>query len=489
MTATVRDNEFITVWRSKQLQYIGIPKSLVTCAPELGLSVDDVLLYCLLRARTDYSIKNGWIDDEGRAYIIYTRESAERYLSISHAKMTDCFRKLAKSGLIVEVEQRGKNNMIKAKKIYVKKWITPSNYVYTDSLSVQDIIDGHLPFVKKANIGEYPENFYSMPRLIMEHPIYRDLPLKAKLLYTIALDALHKSILYGDNIDKDGLPYCSLSSSEGEAVLQCSRRTMTTLYTALEDIGLIHRIRSGYGTDWRIYLRDFVPKCLDIDVQKSTQYSENYEQSIVNCSDEQNSDNRCANFEQRMSKNKTTNAQALNNERATFKPCDAQNLNASEHQNQKKESEYFSSVRIAGAASDSLYGSSSDAFQNKIDLNALESSLVGNLFNAYGKDPQSYYRATTLTSITMDILKKDIQTSKTYIRFGNETYSKEQVLREYERLTPEILQALFSKILDRWDDIRKLPDYLHRTLFTAAIDHEGESYYIGLENKERGSFA
>lgn len=486
MAASIKDNPFITVWRAQSMQYVKIPKALLACAPQLDISVDDALLYCLLRSRADYSLRNGWQDELNRVYIIYTREEAAKYLSLSYNKTKDSFRRLAEAGLIVEQEQRGRNNMLKAKKIYVKQWITPSEYEYEGGLSIQNIKTGMLPFVMPANIGENHENYYAVPRMLMEHEVYRDIPLKAKVLYAIALDSLHKSIMYGDNIDKNGLPYCLLSSSAGEEILQCSRRTMTSLYAALEDIGLFHRVRSGYGSDWRVYLRDFVPPIEDAPtVLASPESFENSQLFKGNSPDAQKLMNRYANFDVRTRKICGTDAQDLTNERADSAEREAQKMTTSEPSSQTPKRNLSSQVSLAAGRSEAIGGSSSDAPEKKNHLTSLENGLVTNLQKAYVHDPVALYRTMSLTSMTMDILQKDMSAQSSYIRLGNETLPKEQILCEYHKLTPEILQTLFAKILDRWDDIKKLPVYLHRALVTAVSDHEGESYYIGLENQKR----
>ena len=261
---------------------------------------------------------------------------------------------------------------------------------------------------------------------------------------------------------------------------------MTSLYAALEDIGLFHRVRSGYGSDWRVYLRDFVPPIEDAPtVLASPESFENSQLFEGNSPDAQKLMNGCANFDVQTRKICGTDAQELTNERADSAAREAQKLTTSEPSSQTPKRNLSSQVSLAAGRSEATMGSSSDAPEKRFTLSALENGLITNLQKAYAHDPVALYRTMSLTSMTMDILHKDMSAQSSYIRLGNETLPKEQILCEYHKLTPEILQTLFAKILDRWDDIKKLPVYLHRALVTAASDHEGESYYIGLENQKR----
>ena len=51
-----------------------IPKALFTDARIRGISAEAKILYGLLLDRMGLSVKNGWTDDTGRVYIIFTTE-------------------------------------------------------------------------------------------------------------------------------------------------------------------------------------------------------------------------------------------------------------------------------------------------------------------------------------------------------------------------------------------------------------------------------
>ena len=57
---------------AEQFSFYRVPRLLVKDERFKGLSSDAKLLYGLMLDRMSLSMKNGWLDDENRAYIIYT---------------------------------------------------------------------------------------------------------------------------------------------------------------------------------------------------------------------------------------------------------------------------------------------------------------------------------------------------------------------------------------------------------------------------------
>ena len=57
---------------AEQFSFYRVPRLLIKDERFKGLSSDAKLLYGLMLDRMALSMKNGWLDDENRAYIIYT---------------------------------------------------------------------------------------------------------------------------------------------------------------------------------------------------------------------------------------------------------------------------------------------------------------------------------------------------------------------------------------------------------------------------------
>lgn len=85
---------------------------------DLGLSIMAKVLYMILLDRTWLSIKNKYVDEQGSAYIYYTRKEASDKLRISEKTAGKLFKELEDMDLIEEVRQgQGRANVIFVKKV------------------------------------------------------------------------------------------------------------------------------------------------------------------------------------------------------------------------------------------------------------------------------------------------------------------------------------------------------------------------------------
>ena len=83
-----------------------IPKALFLESRFQNLSTDAKTLYGILLDRMSLSAKNGWLDEQGRVFIVYTIEDVKRALCCADNKATKLMRELEKIGLI-ERKRRG----------------------------------------------------------------------------------------------------------------------------------------------------------------------------------------------------------------------------------------------------------------------------------------------------------------------------------------------------------------------------------------------
>jgi len=106
--------------------HIQIPLMLIKDEAFKHLSGDSKLLYGLLLNRTSLSIRNGWRDEYGRVYIIYTIDEIMSDINCATQKTCKLIKELENIGLIVTV-RRGLN---KPNIIYVKNFNTGLKYQY-----------------------------------------------------------------------------------------------------------------------------------------------------------------------------------------------------------------------------------------------------------------------------------------------------------------------------------------------------------------------
>ena len=81
-------------YESEQFSFYRIPKLLFTDSRFANLSTDAKLLYGILLDRMSLSMKNGWHDEQGRVYIIFTLEDVTETLGYRTEKAIKLFHEL-----------------------------------------------------------------------------------------------------------------------------------------------------------------------------------------------------------------------------------------------------------------------------------------------------------------------------------------------------------------------------------------------------------
>ena len=100
-----------------------IPKALFQEPRFQSLSTDAKILYGILLDRMSLSVKNGWLDEQNRVFIIFTIEDVKRALCCADNKATKLLRELEEFGLI-ERKRRGQG---KPCLVYVKNFSAESS--------------------------------------------------------------------------------------------------------------------------------------------------------------------------------------------------------------------------------------------------------------------------------------------------------------------------------------------------------------------------
>ena len=98
--------------------YFRIPKALFQDCRFRQLSTDARTLYGILLDRMSLSAKNGWLDEQGRVYIIYTVREVQESLCCAEHKAVKLFRELEDIDLI----ERKRRGLGRPSLIYVKNF-------------------------------------------------------------------------------------------------------------------------------------------------------------------------------------------------------------------------------------------------------------------------------------------------------------------------------------------------------------------------------
>ena len=113
-------------YESEQFAFYRIPKVLLPDDYFKDLSSDAKVLYGLMLDRMSLSIKNNWIDDEDRVYIIFTLEQVMQYMNCGRDKGMKTLAELdTKKG--IGLIERVKQGFGKPDVIYVKSFLIKEN--------------------------------------------------------------------------------------------------------------------------------------------------------------------------------------------------------------------------------------------------------------------------------------------------------------------------------------------------------------------------
>ena len=144
-----------------QFSFYKIPKLLFTEEYFKKISVESKVLYGLMLDRMSLSMKNQWMDDEGRAYIYYSLEDIMEALGCSNKKAISIMKELdtdAGIGLIEKKRQgQGKPTMIYLKQFMVQDVQKCRNYISEQKTGVSEVKNLHV--LKCKNVMSRSEEF------------------------------------------------------------------------------------------------------------------------------------------------------------------------------------------------------------------------------------------------------------------------------------------------------------------------------------------
>ena len=137
-----------------QYSFFKIPKILYTDSIFKTLSSDAKVLYAILLDRMGLSMKNGWLDEENKVFIIFTVDEIEETMNIGRNKAINIMKEIQNFGLI-EKKRRG---LGKPNIIYVKSFLVES----TEENSKEQVetyddrsLDDKFQEASKANLQKF----------------------------------------------------------------------------------------------------------------------------------------------------------------------------------------------------------------------------------------------------------------------------------------------------------------------------------------------
>lgn len=139
---------------AEQYSFYKIPKLLFTDDYFKKISVEAKVLYGLMLDRMSLSVKNQWMDEEGRAYIYYSLEDIMDALGCSNKKAISIMKELdmdAGIGLIEKKRQgQGKPTMIYLKQFMIQDVQKCRNYTSGEKSVISEVMNLHILKCKKS---------------------------------------------------------------------------------------------------------------------------------------------------------------------------------------------------------------------------------------------------------------------------------------------------------------------------------------------------
>lgn len=115
----------------QSIYHLQMPRWLFTDPRYKGLSLEAKVAYTFLLNRFQLSRLNGWINDDGEVFIIYTRRSLAEEMQVSYHKIIDSMKALTTAGLIWE-RRCGRGD---------------ANQIYLALVEHREVAGGSAPFV------------------------------------------------------------------------------------------------------------------------------------------------------------------------------------------------------------------------------------------------------------------------------------------------------------------------------------------------------
>ena len=131
--------------------YFRIPKALFQDSRFRQLSTDARTLYGILLDRMSLSVKNGWLDEQGRVYIIYTVREVQESLCCAEHKAVKLFRELEDIDLI----ERKRRGLGRPSLIYVKDFSSG-----LPKAQVQNCPNSNSSAAESATLEQLEDYFY-----------------------------------------------------------------------------------------------------------------------------------------------------------------------------------------------------------------------------------------------------------------------------------------------------------------------------------------
>ena len=91
---------------AQNFRYVRMPRRMFSDSRYADMRLDAKLAYAFLLDRLPLSVRNGWVNEQGEAFIVFPRSALSKTMGIGERRVSRAFRQLVEKGLVRE-ERRG----------------------------------------------------------------------------------------------------------------------------------------------------------------------------------------------------------------------------------------------------------------------------------------------------------------------------------------------------------------------------------------------
>lgn len=313
--------------------------------------------------------------------------------------------------------------------------------------------------------------FYRVPQVLFTDDEFRYISSEAKLLYGFLLD---RTALSAKNkwTDEDGKVYVYFTQDEAKEKLNIGTGKATKIFSELDEIGLIIRIRQGQGNPCKIYVMNFA-KPLSQAQTSENQKSEKSKMEVLNSEKDNLRLTKSESLKQikrksRLPKNESQDLQkseVLDSEKDSSRPpkIESQDFQKSECNNTENSHTENSHIYLSSFSADRLNDGVIE-YQQCIDDVKEQISYDSLLHQGIDKNYLDF-----IVSLIADVYINS-STESTY-NINNVSISAERVIKRYSLLDDTHICYVTEKLIQSFKNqqIKNIRKYTISCLYNAPV--------------------
>lgn len=277
-------------------------------------------------------------------------------------------------------------------------------------------------------------SFYRIPKFLFSNDLFQDLSTDAKVLYGLMLDRISLSIK-NEWFDGQNRAFIYFTIEETMEMLNCKKNKAIDTMKALEDLGLIERIRRGQGKTTIIYVKSF------------TEEFDEHSQKL----EKQTSDTEKKGLE--VGKSHLLKLENQTSKGWKNKPLEVGKNNSNNIKDNNTDINNTNHIRSDGASiGDSEYQVYSELIRENIELD--------NLYERYPFDQE-------ILEGIYDLILEMVLTTRGTVHIAKNEYPVQLVKSKFLKLNSSHVEYVIESLKSSTSKVRNIKKYMLASLFNA----------------------